>query len=99
VLELPPGESVPFRAGGFIQIERPAGLNIDFKDFIIEPEYRDEWDKYNLWQYKSTVPDDTVRAHSMPNYPLQPGLIILSVRSATPPPKAGPDAPPGKMSC
>ena len=25
VLELPEGEEVPFRAGGYIQIERPAG--------------------------------------------------------------------------
>ena len=27
VLELPEGESVPFRAGGYIQIERPGGTN------------------------------------------------------------------------
>ena len=53
VLELPEGEAVPFRAGGFIQIERPPGLNIDFKDFDVEEEYRGDWDKYNLWQYKS----------------------------------------------
>ena len=26
VLQLPEGESVPFKAGGYIQIERPAGL-------------------------------------------------------------------------
>ena len=45
VLELPKGEEVPFRAGGFIQTERPAGLDIDFKNFDIEPEYRADWDK------------------------------------------------------
>lgn len=98
VLELPPGESVPFRAGGFIQIERPAGLNIDFKNFDVEPEYREDWDKFNLWQYKSNVPDETVRAYSMANYPEEFGIIMLNVRIATPHPKAPAGTPPGKMS-
>jgi len=98
VLELPTGESVPFKAGGFIQIERPAGLNIDFKNFLIEEEYREDWDKFNLWQYKSFVPDETVRAYSMANYPLEAGIIMLNVRVATPHPKAPAGTPPGKMS-
>jgi Na+-transporting NADH:ubiquinone oxidoreductase subunit F len=98
VLELPKGESVPFRAGGFIQIERPAGLDIDFKNFQIQPEYREDWDKFNLWQYKSFVPDETVRAYSMANYPLEEGMVMLNVRIATPHPKAPAGTPPGKMS-
>ena len=97
VLELPPGEDVPFRAGGFIQIERPGGLTIDFKDFAIEDEYREDWDKYNLWQYKSHTDEEVVRAYSMANYPEEKGIIMLNVRIATPPPRV-PDAPPGKMS-
>jgi Na+-transporting NADH:ubiquinone oxidoreductase subunit F len=98
VLELPAGEDVPFRAGGFIQIERPAGLSIDFKNFDVQPEYREDWDKFNLWQYKSVVPEETVRAYSMANYPLEKGLIMLNVRIATPHPKAPAGTPPGKMS-
>lgn len=98
VLELPKGESVPFRAGGFIQIERPAGLNIDFKNFQIQPEYREDWDKFNLWQYKSYVAEETVRAYSMANYPLEEGMVMLNVRIATPHPKAPAGTPPGKMS-
>jgi Na+-transporting NADH:ubiquinone oxidoreductase subunit F len=98
VLELPPGEEVPFRAGGFIQIERPGGLSIDFKNFDVQPEYREDWDKFNLWQYKSFVPDETIRAYSMANYPLEKGIIMLNVRIATPHPKAPPGTPPGKMS-
>ena len=97
VLDLPEGESVPFKAGGFIQIERPAGLTIDFKDFVVEDEYRDDWDKYNLWQYKSKVDEETIRAYSMANYPEEKGMIMLNVRIATPPPSA-PSAPPGAMS-
>lgn len=98
VLELPEGESVPFRAGGFIQIERPAGLSIDFKDFNVEEKFHEDWDKFNIWQYKSVVEDETVRAYSMANYPEEKGIIMLNVRIATPHPKAPQGTPPGKMS-
>jgi Na+-transporting NADH:ubiquinone oxidoreductase subunit F len=97
VLELPAGESVPFRAGGYIQIERPAGLSIDYKNFDIADKYREDWDKFNLWQYKSEVPDHTIRAYSMANYPEEKGIIMLNVRIASPPPNK-PGVPAGKMS-
>ena len=97
VLELPPGEEVPFRAGGFIQIERPGGLNIHYKDFVVEEEYRADWDRHNLWRYRSTCNESVVRAYSMANYPEEKGIIMLNVRVATPPP-ALPHVPPGKMS-
>lgn len=97
VLELPAGESVPFRAGGYIQIERPAGLNIKYKDFIIEDEYKEDWDKFNLWQYVSKVDEETIRAYSMANYPEEKGIIMLNVRIASPPPRQ-PNVAPGKMS-
>ena len=97
VLELPPGEEVPFRAGGFIQIERPGGLDIDYKNFEIEEEYRGDWDKFNLWQFKSNVKEEVIRAYSMANYPEEKGIIMLNVRIASPPPR-NPDVEPGKMS-
>lgn len=97
VLELPAGESVPFRAGGYIQIERPAGLNIDYKDFDIEEEYRGDWDQFNLWQYKSNVSEETIRAYSMANYPEEEGIIMLNVRIASPPPRLQ-NVEPGRMS-
>jgi Na+-transporting NADH:ubiquinone oxidoreductase subunit F len=98
VLELPPGESVPFRAGGYIQIERPAGLTINYKDFVVEDKYRGDWDQFNLWQYVSKVDDVTERAYSMANYPEEKGIIMLNVRIASPPPRAPKGTPPGKMS-
>jgi Na+-transporting NADH:ubiquinone oxidoreductase subunit F len=98
VLELPEGESVPFRAGGYIQIERPAGLTIDYKNFDVEEEYRSDWDHFNLWQYVSKVPEETIRAYSMANYPEERGIIMLNVRIASPPPRAPQGTPPGKMS-
>jgi Na+-transporting NADH:ubiquinone oxidoreductase subunit F len=96
VLELPPGEAMHFRAGGYIQMEAPPHI-VRYQDFDIEEAYRSDWDKYDLWRYVSTVEEPVVRAYSMANYPGEPGVIMLNVRIATPPPTE-PDAPPGKMS-
>ncbi|MGL6196981.1 MAG: NADH:ubiquinone reductase (Na(+)-transporting) subunit F, partial [Thermoguttaceae bacterium] len=96
ILELPSGENVDFKAGGYIQIECPPH-KLDYKDFDIPEKFRDDWDKYNVWQYKSVVNETTVRAYSMANYPEEKGIIMLNVRVATPPPNK-PDAPPGIMS-
>ncbi len=97
VLELPPGEAVPFRAGGFIQIERPAGLTINYKDFIVEERFHEDWDKFNIWQYVSHTDEEVIRAYSMANYPEEKGIIMLNVRIASPPPRL-PNVEPGKMS-
>ncbi|OJH82025.1 NADH:ubiquinone reductase (Na(+)-transporting) subunit F [Serratia marcescens] len=95
-LKIHDGEDVPFRAGGFIQIEAPAH-DISYADFDVPQEYRGDWDKFNLFRYRSTVNDTTVRAYSMANYPEEKGIIMLNVRIATPPPN-NPDVPPGIMS-
>ena len=97
VLELPEGEDVGFRAGGYIQIECPPHV-VDYKDFDIEEEYRSDWDHFNIWQYKSTVEEDVLRAYSMASYPEEEGIIMLNVRIASPPPRGPADTPPGKMS-
>lgn len=95
-LQIPDGESVPFRAGGYIQIEAPAH-HIKYADFDVPQEYREDWDKFNLFRYESVVNEDTIRAYSMANYPEEFGVIKLNVRIATPPPN-NPDVPPGIMS-
>ena len=95
VLELPKGENLDFRAGGYIQIECPPH-HVKFSDFNVEEEYREDWDKGNIWKYHSDVDEEVVRAYSMANYPEEKGVIILNVRIATPPPNTS--FPPGKMS-
>lgn len=97
VLELPKGEEVPFRAGGYIQIECPAHT-VAYKDFEIQPEYRGDWDKFNMWRYVSKVDEPVTRAYSMANYPDENDIIMLNVRIASPPPRAPETVPPGKMS-
>ncbi|MBW2268959.1 MAG: NADH:ubiquinone reductase (Na(+)-transporting) subunit F [Deltaproteobacteria bacterium] len=96
LLELPEGEEVPFRAGGYIQIECPPH-EVAYKDFDVEEEYRGDWDKFDQWRYVSKVTEPEERAYSMANYPDEKGIIMLNVRIASPPPRM-PDVPPGIMS-
>ncbi|MEM9014906.1 MAG: NADH:ubiquinone reductase (Na(+)-transporting) subunit F [Pseudomonadota bacterium] len=96
VLKLPDGEDVNFRAGGYIQIAAPPH-KVRYEDFDVAEEYREDWDKFNLWQYESVVDVPIERAYSMANYPEEKGMIMLNVRIASPPPGSE-GIPPGKMS-
>ncbi|MEI8595010.1 NADH:ubiquinone reductase (Na(+)-transporting) subunit F [Photobacterium sp. Hal280] len=95
-LGIPDGESVPFRAGGYIQIEAPPH-HVKYADYDVPEKFREDWDKFNLFRYESKVNEETIRAYSMANYPEEEGIIMLNVRIATPPPR-NPDVPPGIMS-
>lgn len=94
LLELPEGEDVRFKAGGYIQIEAPAHV-VKYADFDIPEKYRSDWDKYGLFDIVSTVNEEVLRAYSMANYPDEKGRIMLNVRIATPP---SANVPAGKMS-
>ena len=96
VLELPVGEDVGFKPGGYIQIEVPPH-ELEYKTFDIEVEYHEDWDKFDLWRFRSVADDTTIRAYSMANYPGETGIIMLNVRVASPPPRQ-PELPPGKVS-
>lgn len=96
VLELPEGENVDFKAGGYIQIECPPHV-VNYKDFVVDEKFHEDWDKFDIWRFVSKVDEDVVRAYSMANYPGEKGIIMLNVRVATPPPR-NPELPPGKMS-
>jgi Na+-transporting NADH:ubiquinone oxidoreductase subunit F len=95
-LALPEGEEVPFRAGGYMQLECPPHA-IDFKSFDIEPPYRDDWDKFDLWRFRSVLAEPVERAYSMANYPLEKGELLFTIRIAFPPGYRT-DIPPGIMS-
>jgi Na+-transporting NADH:ubiquinone oxidoreductase subunit F len=95
-LALPQGDEVPFRAGGYVQIECPPH-RLDFRTFEIEPEYREAWDKFDLWRFKSVVSEPVMRAYSMANYPLEKGILLFTIRIAFPPGYRE-DIPPGAMS-
>lgn len=97
VLELPKGEKIDFRAGGYIMIECPPH-RLKYNDFDIDEVFRDEWDRYNMWRYESDVKETVQRAYSMASYPEEKDFVMLNVRIATPPPGAPESVPPGIMS-
>jgi len=98
ILELPKGEILAFKAGGYIQIDIPEYHNLSFKDFNVEEEYHPDWDKYKIWDINANNDDDCFRAYSMANHPAEGNIVMLNVRIATPPPALWNDVPPGIAS-
>jgi len=85
VVRLPEGEKLNFKSGGYIQIDVPR-LEVDFsKDVDVEEEYRDEWDKFKMWDLNMKNPEETYRAYSMANHPAEGNIVMLNIRIATPP--------------
>lgn len=84
VVKLPEGESLGFEPGCYIQIDVPK-YETDYTAFMIEEEYRSEWDKYKMWDFRIRNNSETFRAYSMANYPAEKNLIKLNIRIATPP--------------
>lgn len=85
VVKLPEGERLDFRSGGYIQIDVPK-VEVDFaKDIDVEPQFRDEWDNFKMWDLKMKNTEETFRAYSMANHPAEDNIIMLNIRIATPP--------------
>ena len=84
VVKLPAGEVLDFKSGSYIQIAIPK-YDIKFSDMDIEPEYRDEWDKFKLWDLTCKNEEETIRAYSMANHPAAGNIVMLNIRIATPP--------------
>ena len=85
VVKLPEGETLNFRSGGYIQIDIPAYKEIKFSDMDIDEQFREDWDKFKMWDLVTTNPEDTFRAYSMANHPAEGNIIMLNIRIATPP--------------
>jgi len=84
VVKLPEGESLNFKSGGYIQIDVPK-IEVDFKNMDVEERFRDEWNKFNMWDLKMKNTEETFRAYSMANHPAEGNIIMLNIRIATPP--------------
>jgi Na+-transporting NADH:ubiquinone oxidoreductase subunit F len=95
-LALPAGDEVPFRAGGYVQISCPPH-RVEFRDFEIDPQFREVWNRFDLWRFRSVVTAPVERAYSMANYPNEKGILLFTIRIAFPPDYRE-DIPPGIMS-
>ena len=98
ILELPKGENLNFTAGGYIQIDIPEYHRLSFKNFDVEKEYHEDWDKFKIWDVVANNDEDCFRAYSMANHPAEGNIIMLNVRIATPPPALWDQVPPGIAS-
>ncbi len=97
VIDLPEGDEVNFRAGGYIQIEVPPH-SLEYANFDIDERFLADWTKFKMFQYQSHVHIPVTRAYSMANYPGEKGIIKLNVRIASPPPRSEIAVPPGQVS-
>ena len=85
VIQLPPGEKLDFRSGGYIQIDVPP-VTVDFsKDIAIDELFREDWSSLGIWGLKMVNKEYSFRAYSMANHPAEGNRIMLNVRIATPP--------------
>ena len=97
IVELPKGENIDFKSGGYIQIDIPK-YKLSYSEFNIEDEYRGDWDKFKMWDLiAQNNEEDVFRAYSMANHPAEGNIVMLNVRIAHPPPQQW-DAPPGIAS-
>ena len=95
ILDLPPGETLDFKAGGYIQIDIPE-YKVSFSDFDVDHEFREDWERFGLFNLSTENDDSCFRAYSMASHPAEGNCVILNVRIAPPP--RGMDVPPGIAS-
>jgi len=91
-VEIPEGEEVPYRSGGYLQFHVPP-----FKTFTsdwkrtMEEKYYPDWEKFGLFgrelDFNSLPkpPSEVIRAYSMASYPAEGRKLIFNIRIATPP--------------
>lgn len=96
-LALPEGEQLRFDAGQYVLLHAPAH-DLRFKEFVIDPEYREVWERTGLLALESRARESVTRAYSLANNPGQNQIVTLVVRIALPPPDAKPGIPPGVVS-
>jgi Na+-transporting NADH:ubiquinone oxidoreductase subunit F len=93
VVRLPEGESLDFKAGGYIQIDVPEVV-IDFNkiDITSHPrmgkqpdEFQSEWDTWKMWDLQMRNDEPIFRAYSMANHPGEGNIVMLNIRIAAPP--------------
>jgi Na+-transporting NADH:ubiquinone oxidoreductase subunit F len=83
-VKLPEGEVMNFQPGSYSQIVIPK-YEMSYKEIDVDDRFRDEWDKFRMWNLACRNEEETIRAYSMANYPAEGNIITLNVRIATPP--------------
>lgn len=92
IVEIPQGEEVPYRSGGYLQFHVPPfKTNTEDWKQTMKPKYFPDWEKYNMFGQTidfSDLPtgsDEVIRAYSMASYPAEGRILKFNIRIATPP--------------
>ncbi len=90
VVELPEGEEVPYRSGGYLQFHVPHFVTntSDWKK-TMDPQYYPDWEKFALFNhpidFSHLSSGEVIRAYSMASYPAEGRILKFNIRIATPP--------------
>ena len=90
IVELPEGEEVPYRSGGYLQFHvSPFKTNTsDWKE-TMGPQYYPDWEKFALFNhtidFSHLSTEEVIRAYSMASYPAEGRTLKFNIRIATPP--------------
>ena len=90
VVELPAGEEIPYRPGGYLQIHVPPfKTHTDDWKKTMDPKYYADWEKYGIFgrviDFSHIARDEVIRAYSLASYPAEGGTLKFTIRIATPP--------------
>lgn len=91
-VEIPEGEEVPYRSGGYLQVHVPQFKTntTDWKE-TMEPQYHADWEKFQMFNRNldfsalPNPPGEIIRAYSMASYPGEGRKLLFNIRIATPP--------------
>lgn len=90
VAELPEGEEVHYRSGGYLQFHVPPfKTNTEEWKNTMQPKYYADWEKFQLFgvpiDFSKLGNNEIIRAYSMASYPAEGRKLMFNIRIATPP--------------
>lgn len=96
IVELPKGEEVPYKSGGYLQFHVPPfKTNTEEWKQTTDPMYFPDWEKFQMfgrpidYSHLQTGANETIRAYSMASYPAEGNILKFNIRIATAPFIAG----------
>lgn len=99
VLDLPPGQDLHFRAGGFMQLTAPA-YRLDFEDMPVDAPFAEAWKIADWHRMAARTEAPVTRAYSIASRPedTAAGRVVFNIRLAVPPAGQEDSIAPGMVS-
>jgi len=90
IVELPEGEEVPYRSGGYLQFHVPPfKTNSSDWQATMDAKFHTDWEKFGLFghsiDFSHLSQGEVIRAYSMASFPAEGRILKFNIRIATPP--------------